>query len=50
MMNPSLGYKCHNNVEENDGETDNYIICPLLQYKYSRPRRQITKYVFLHIK
>jgi len=35
----------NNNIEENDGETDNYITCPLLQLKYSRPRKPITRYV-----
>lgn len=46
MMNRNMGSKfCNNNIEENDGETDNYITCPLLQLKYSRPRKPITRYV-----
>ncbi|KAL4099034.1 hypothetical protein QTP88_023535 [Uroleucon formosanum] len=43
MMNRNMGSKFYNNnIEENDGETDNYITCPLLQLKYSRPRKPIT--------
>jgi len=46
MMNRNMGSKFYNNnIEENDGETDNYITCPLLQIKYSRPRKPITRYV-----
>ncbi|XP_022171655.1 dual specificity protein kinase TTK-like [Myzus persicae] len=42
-MNRNMGSKFYsNNIEENDGETDNYITCPLLQLKYSRPRKPIT--------
>lgn len=45
-MNRNMESKFYsNNVEENDGETDNYITCPLLQLKYSRPRKPITRYV-----
>ncbi|XP_003241140.2 dual specificity protein kinase TTK-like [Acyrthosiphon pisum] len=43
MMNFNMGSKFYNNnIEENDGDTDNYITCPLLQIKYSRPRKPIT--------
>uniref|UniRef100_A0A2H8U1J5 Dual specificity protein kinase Ttk n=1 Tax=Melanaphis sacchari TaxID=742174 RepID=A0A2H8U1J5_9HEMI len=41
-MNRNMGSKFYNNTEENDGETDNYVTCPLLQLKYSRPRKPIT--------
>lgn len=44
-MNRNMGSKFYNNVEENDGETDNYVTCPLLQLKYSKPRKPITRYV-----
>lgn len=43
MMNHSIKSTFYNNVEENDGETDNYVTCPLLKLKYSRPRKQITR-------
>lgn len=33
----------YNNGEENDGETDGYVTCPLLQLKYNRPRKTITR-------
>jgi hypothetical protein len=36
--------KFFNNTEEND-ETDNYITCPLLQLKFARQRKPITRYV-----
>uniref|UniRef100_A0A2S2NU64 Dual specificity protein kinase TTK n=1 Tax=Schizaphis graminum TaxID=13262 RepID=A0A2S2NU64_SCHGA len=42
MVNRNMGSKFYNNIEENDGETDNYVTCPLLQLKYSRPRKPIT--------
>ncbi|XP_060837449.1 dual specificity protein kinase TTK-like isoform X1 [Rhopalosiphum padi] len=42
MMNRNMGSKFYNNIEENDGETDNYVTCPLLQLKYSKPRKPIT--------
>lgn len=32
-------------IEENEEDTDNYVTCPLLQLKYSRPRKPITRYV-----
>ncbi|XP_025190635.1 serine/threonine-protein kinase mph1-like [Melanaphis sacchari] len=41
MMNHSIESNFYN-VEENDGETDNYVTCPLLQLKYSRSRKPIT--------
>lgn len=43
MMNHSIKSTFYNNVDENDGETDNYVTCPLLKLKYSRPRKQITR-------
>lgn len=43
-MNHRIGSGFYNNVEENDGETD-YVTCPLLQLKYSRPRKPITRWV-----
>lgn len=45
MMNHSMESKFFNSAEENDGETDNYVTCPLLQLKYARPRKPITRYV-----
>jgi len=44
-MNHTTKSNFYNSVEENDGETDNYVTCPLLQLKYSRPRKPITRYV-----
>uniref|UniRef100_A0A2S2NEY7 Uncharacterized protein n=1 Tax=Schizaphis graminum TaxID=13262 RepID=A0A2S2NEY7_SCHGA len=41
MMNHSIESNFYN-VEENEGETDNYVTCPLLQLKYSRSRKPIT--------
>ncbi|VVC40478.1 Protein kinase domain,Protein kinase-like domain,Protein kinase, ATP binding site,Serine/threonine- [Cinara cedri] len=43
MMNHSTESSVFGNVEENDGETDNYVTCPLLQLKYSRPRKPISR-------
>lgn len=40
-MNHSIESSFYN-AEENDGETDNYVTCPLLQLKYSRSRKPIT--------
>lgn len=42
-MNHSVKSSFYNSVEDNDGETDNYVTCPLLQLKYSRPRKLITR-------
>jgi len=42
MMNHSIESSFYN-AEENDGETDNYVTCPLLQLKYSRSRKPITR-------
>lgn len=41
-MNHNRGSKFYN-TEDNDGETDNYVTCPLLQLKYCRPRKPITR-------
>lgn len=41
MMNHSSDSSVYSNIEDNDEETDNYITCPLLQLKYSRPRKPI---------
>ncbi|XP_050425966.1 uncharacterized protein LOC126836515 [Adelges cooleyi] len=41
-MNSGIESGRYNNVEEHDGETDNYVTCPLLQLKYSRQRKPIT--------
>lgn len=45
MMNQKVEANFLSLVEDNDGDTDNYATCPLLQLKYTRPRRPITKYV-----
>lgn len=42
-MNHSIESGFYNNVDDNDGETDNYVTCPLLQLKYSRSRKPITR-------
>lgn len=42
MNHQNIKSSLYNNVEENDGDTD-YVTCPLLQLKYSRPRRTITR-------
>jgi len=49
MMNHRIESNFYNSVEENDGETDNYVTCPLLQLKYSKPRKLITRYVIIKI-
>lgn len=43
MMNNNRESSFYNDIEGNDGETDNYVTCPLLQLKYSRPRKTITR-------
>lgn len=40
MMNHNRDLNVFGN-DANDGETDNYVTCPLLQLKYSRPRKPI---------
>lgn len=42
-MNRSIESSSFNKVEENDGETDDYVTCPLLQLKFSRSRKPITR-------
>lgn len=49
-MNHNIESNFYNSAEENDGETDNYVTCPLLQLKYSRQRKPITyRYVISKI-
>lgn len=43
MMNHNRDSNFYNKAEENDGDTDNYVTCPLLQLKYSRPRKPIMR-------
>lgn len=43
MMNRNIESNVYNNAEENNEETDNYFTCPLLQLKFSRPRKPITR-------
>lgn len=47
MMNHNRDLNVFSN-DENDGETDNYVTCPLLQLKYSRPRKPV-RYVIYEI-
>lgn len=41
MMNQKVESNFCSLVEDNDGDTENYATCPLLQLKYTRPRRPI---------